>query len=163
MTIRYEVRSAALTGLPAEVASLGGDLDALLADVGLSRAALDDGDCLIGIEQLTRLLHEAAVRLHCPDLGLRVARHQGVEQSVERGGGIVGTARVHPRGLHHGAARRRQPAESTTRRQRTDVAGVPPRPFSSTVIGSAEPPGSAGARDGVAARALSTPAGGVQL
>ena len=31
MTIRYEVRSAALTGLPAEVASLGGDLDALLA------------------------------------------------------------------------------------------------------------------------------------
>lgn len=79
MTIRYEVRSAALTGLPAEVASLGGDLDALLADVGLSRAALDDGDCLIGIEQLTRLLHEAAVRLRCPDLGLRVARHQGVE------------------------------------------------------------------------------------
>ncbi|XQE68831.1 AraC family transcriptional regulator [Pseudomonas sp. P3C3] len=79
MTIRYEVRSAALTGLPAEVASLGGDLDALLAGVGLSRAALDDGDCLIGIEQLTRLLHEAAVRLHCPDLGLRVARHQGVE------------------------------------------------------------------------------------
>jgi len=79
MTIRYEVRSAALTGLPAEVASLGGDLDALLAGVGLSRAALDDGDCLIGIEQLTRLLHEAAVRLRCPDLGLRVARHQGVE------------------------------------------------------------------------------------
>ena len=75
MTIRYEVRSAALTGLPAEVASLGGDLDALLADVGLSRAELDDGDCLIGIEQLIRLLHEAAVRLRCPDLGLRVARH----------------------------------------------------------------------------------------
>jgi len=79
MTSRYEVRSAALTGLPAEVASLGGDLDALLADVGASRAELDDGDCLIGIEQLTRLLHEAAVRLRCPDLGLRVARHQGVE------------------------------------------------------------------------------------
>ena len=50
MTIRYEVRSAALTGLPAEVASLGGDLEALLAGVGLNRAALDDGDCLIGIE-----------------------------------------------------------------------------------------------------------------
>jgi AraC-like DNA-binding protein len=79
MSVRYEVRSAALTGLPAEVASLGGDLEALLAGVGLSRAALDDGDRLIRIEQLTRLLQHAAASLGCPDLGLRVARHQGVE------------------------------------------------------------------------------------
>lgn len=79
MSVRYEVRSAALTGLAAEVTSLGGDLQALLARVGMSADALDDGDGPIRIDQLIRLLNEAAVQLECPDLGLRVAGHQGLE------------------------------------------------------------------------------------
>lgn len=79
MSIRYEVRSAALTGLPAEVTALGGNLDDLLAAVGLNRTALADGDRLIRIEQVIRLLCEAARQLACPDLGLRVAGHQGLQ------------------------------------------------------------------------------------
>lgn len=78
MSIRYEVRSAALTGLATEVASLGGDLQVLLAHAGMSPTALDDGDGLIHIEQLIRLLREAAAGLQCPDLGLRIAAHQGL-------------------------------------------------------------------------------------
>ena len=76
MSVRYEVRSAALTGLDAEVASLGGDLRTLLARVGMRPDALDDGEGLIRIEQLIHLLSEAAAQLQCPDLGLRVARKQ---------------------------------------------------------------------------------------
>lgn len=79
MSVRYEVRSAALTGLAAEVTSLGGDLQTLLARVGMSADALDDGDGPIRIDQLIRLLNEAAVQLECPDLGLCVAGHQGLE------------------------------------------------------------------------------------
>ncbi|WP_296270760.1 AraC family transcriptional regulator [Pseudomonas sp. UBA6323] len=79
MSVRYEVRSAALTGLEAEVTSLGGDLRVLLARAGMSTDALDDGDSLIRIEQLILLLNEAAAQLQCPDLGLRVASHQGLE------------------------------------------------------------------------------------
>lgn len=95
MAIRYEVRSAALTGLPAEVARLGGDLDALLARAGLSRTELEDGDRLIRIEQLVRLLAEGAAQLHCPDLGLRVAHHHGVEML-----GLLGRLLVREPDLH---------------------------------------------------------------
>ncbi|GIZ11753.1 AraC family transcriptional regulator [Pseudomonas sp. NCCP-436] len=79
MSIRYEVRSAALTGLPEEIARLGGDLTALLERVGLDPTALADGDRMIRIEQLIRLLAEAASCLDCADLGLRVASHQNLE------------------------------------------------------------------------------------
>ncbi|MGG2397861.1 AraC family transcriptional regulator ligand-binding domain-containing protein [Pseudomonas sp. SH1-B] len=95
MSIRYEVRSAALTGLPAEVTALGGSLDALLAAVGLDRRALADGDRLIRIEQLIRLLSEAARQLDCPDLGLRVAGHQGVQML-----GLLGRLLVREADLH---------------------------------------------------------------
>lgn len=95
MSARYEVRSAALTGLAAEVTSLGGDLPALLARVGMSPGALDDGDDPILIEQLIRLLSEAAIHLHCPDLGLRVAGHQGLEML-----GLLGRLLVRETNLH---------------------------------------------------------------
>jgi AraC-like DNA-binding protein len=79
MSIRYEVRSAALTGLAAEVERLDGDLHGLLACAEMSCTSLDDGDGLIQIEQLIRLLSLASVQLQCPDLGLRVASHQGLD------------------------------------------------------------------------------------
>lgn len=86
MTIRYELRSASLLGLEEEVADLGGDLPTLLADVGLSVTQLRDADCLIGSHQVIQLLAVAAERLRCPDLGMRVASHQGISML-----GLLGT------------------------------------------------------------------------
>ncbi|AVO55653.1 AraC family transcriptional regulator [Ectopseudomonas mendocina] len=95
MSIRYEVRSAALTGLAAEVERLDGDLHGLLARAEMPCMALDDGDGLIQIEQLIRLLNLASVQLQCPDLGLRVASHQGLDML-----GLLGRLLVREPDLH---------------------------------------------------------------
>lgn len=95
MSVRYEVRSAALTGLAAEVTGLGGDLSALLVRSAMKPTALDDGDELIQIEQLIRLLNEASIHLQCHDLGLRVASHQGLDML-----GLLGRLLVREPDLH---------------------------------------------------------------
>ena len=107
MSVRYEVRSAALTGLDAEVASLGGDLRTLLARVGMRPDALYDGEGLIRIEQLIHLLSEAAAQLQCPDLGLRVAGQNS-------GGVMTITALVPSSGRNRNWSRK--PAASASRR-----------------------------------------------
>jgi AraC-like DNA-binding protein len=86
MSIRYEIRSASLIGFEQEVTRLGGDLAALLAEVGLSQTQLRDADYLLGSHQVIQLLANAAERLACPDLGMRVAGHQGIEML-----GLLGT------------------------------------------------------------------------
>lgn len=86
MTIRYELRSASLTGYEAEVTRLGGDLPRLLSEAGLTLAQLRDGDFLLGSHQVIHLLASGAERLACPDLGMRVAGHQGIEML-----GLLGT------------------------------------------------------------------------
>lgn len=86
MTLRYELRSASLIGFEAEVLRLGGDLQPLLADAGLTLAQLRNADFLIGSHQVIQLLATTAARLNCPDLGMRVASHQGVEML-----GLLGT------------------------------------------------------------------------
>ncbi|MEN0106673.1 MAG: AraC family transcriptional regulator ligand-binding domain-containing protein [Pseudomonas sp.] len=79
MTLRYELRSASLIGFEAEVLALGGELPPLLSEAGLTLAQLRDGDFLLGSHQVIYLLASAAERLGCPDLGMRVAGHQGIE------------------------------------------------------------------------------------
>ncbi|MGY4535443.1 AraC-like DNA-binding protein [Pseudomonas sp. TE3786] len=79
MTIVYELRSASLIGFEEQVTALGGNLAGLLADAGMTLAQLRDPDCLIASQQVIQLLANAAQRLNCPDLGMRVASHQGIE------------------------------------------------------------------------------------
>ncbi|MET1080961.1 MAG: AraC family transcriptional regulator [Pseudomonas sp.] len=74
--MRYQVRSAALTGFQAEV---GSALAGLLEGTTLSLEQLQDGDRLLDVEPLQALMERAARRLGRQDLGLRVARHQGLE------------------------------------------------------------------------------------
>ncbi|MEN0105554.1 MAG: AraC family transcriptional regulator [Pseudomonas sp.] len=78
MAIQYEVRSASLLGLPAEVEKLGGDLPALLGDARITPAQLADPDCLLQLDAVIRVLSLAAQRLNCDNLGMRVAEHQDV-------------------------------------------------------------------------------------
>jgi AraC-like DNA-binding protein len=79
MTIVYEIRSASLIGFEAEVTRLGGDLAALLADAGTTLTQLRDADFLLASHQVIQLLASGSERLNCPDLGMRVAGHQGIE------------------------------------------------------------------------------------
>lgn len=79
MSIVYQVRSGALSGFLPLLASLNGDADALLAEVGLDRAVLADPDRLIAIEQLATLLDNCATHLECADFGLRLASYQGID------------------------------------------------------------------------------------
>ena len=79
MSIVYQVRSGALSGFLPLVSSLQGDVDGLLAEVGLDREVLANPDRLIGIEQLASLLDNCAKRLDCPDFGLRLAGYQGID------------------------------------------------------------------------------------
>jgi AraC-like DNA-binding protein len=78
MTTVTVVRSAALRGLRATVAELGGDADRLAAAVGLPATALDTDDQLIPVKALVTMLEYAAAQLDCPDLGLRVAARQDI-------------------------------------------------------------------------------------
>ncbi|NCT67260.1 MAG: AraC family transcriptional regulator [Rhodanobacteraceae bacterium] len=78
MGISYQVRIACLTGFEEEVATLGGDPATLLDEVGLSLAALHEGDCLVDLSRVIRVLDNAARQLECADFGMRVASHQGI-------------------------------------------------------------------------------------
>ncbi|RYF60829.1 MAG: AraC family transcriptional regulator [Comamonadaceae bacterium] len=70
------IRSAALRGLRATVAELGGDADELARRAGLPPVALDGDDILVSDLAVVRILESAARVLDCPDLGLRVAARQ---------------------------------------------------------------------------------------
>ncbi|MGV9680172.1 AraC family transcriptional regulator [Nocardia sp. NPDC003482] len=70
------IRSAGLRGFRATVAELGGNADEFAVLAGLPVAALDADDLLISDTNVAAVLEIAAERLHCPDLGLRIAARQ---------------------------------------------------------------------------------------
>lgn len=70
------IRSAGLRGFRSTVAELGGEADALAAEVGLPPEALDTDDLLVQDFAVAAVLDLAAARLGCADLGLRVAARQ---------------------------------------------------------------------------------------
>lgn len=73
------IRSAGLRGFRATVAELGGDAEELATLCGLPIAALDADDLLVPEQAMAAVLELAAHRLHCPDLGLRIARRQDLD------------------------------------------------------------------------------------
>ena len=73
------IRSAGLRGVRQVVTEIGGDPDDLARRSGLPAAALDSDELLVEDLSIALLLETAAVELDCPDLGLRVARHQDLD------------------------------------------------------------------------------------
>lgn len=70
------IRAGILRGLPALVAELGGDGDALLAAYGFDAAQIAQHDAFVSLRRVERLLEDGASRLGVPDLGLRMAAQQ---------------------------------------------------------------------------------------
>jgi AraC-like DNA-binding protein len=71
-------RSAALRGLRAIVAELGGDAEAYAHAANMPVSALDADDVLISAEAGGRILQIAATATDCPDLGLRLAARKDI-------------------------------------------------------------------------------------
>jgi len=70
------VRAASLRGLPALVASLGGDAPSLFARFGVDPAAVSSDDAVVGVRTVGLLLEVVAAELDRPDLGLLLAERQ---------------------------------------------------------------------------------------
>lgn len=73
------IRSSSLTGFPALVGSLGGQAEPLLRQAGIRPEAISDPDDYISYRALVTVLDLAARRHDCPDLGLRLSAHQGLD------------------------------------------------------------------------------------
>jgi AraC-like DNA-binding protein len=73
-------RSAALRGLRAIIAELGGDAEAYANAANVPVSALDHDDVLISADAGGRLLQIAATSMDCPDLGLRLAARQDISK-----------------------------------------------------------------------------------
>ncbi|GAB7545136.1 AraC family transcriptional regulator [Cupriavidus sp. 8B] len=73
------IRAAALAGYAELAQSLGLDVARQLRRVGLSVKSLCDPDALIPHAAKIELLERSAVDAACPDLGLRLARRQGMD------------------------------------------------------------------------------------
>jgi AraC-like DNA-binding protein len=71
-------RSAALRGLRAIIAELGGDAEAYAKAADVPVSALDHDDVPISADAGGRLLQIAATEMDCPDLGLRLAARQDI-------------------------------------------------------------------------------------
>ncbi len=72
------VRVAGLLGFRRLVEEAGGDADALLSAAGIDRRLLASPDNRIPYAAMIQLLEDSAVRLGCPDFGLRLATYQDV-------------------------------------------------------------------------------------
>jgi len=72
------VRAAGLLGFRRLVDEIGGDADALLRAAGIGPAVLDSPDSQLPYAAMIHLLEDAAVRLDCPDFGLRLAACQDI-------------------------------------------------------------------------------------
>lgn len=73
------IRSAGIHGFGPVVRDLGGDPVAFLDAVGIPAEALTEEDLPMQDWRFAEALESAARELGCPDLGLRVAEHHGIE------------------------------------------------------------------------------------
>ena len=71
------VHVGTLAQFPELVAEHGGDADALMQAAGIDPALLTQAAPRASLRALIDLLERAAVQLHCPDFGLRLAARQG--------------------------------------------------------------------------------------
>lgn len=74
----YFVRSGGLTGFSELVRELGYSPGALLRQMGLGAAVLQNPDLYIPYSTLAELLSLAARECHCPDFGVRLGGRQGL-------------------------------------------------------------------------------------
>ncbi|MDD9740856.1 MULTISPECIES: AraC family transcriptional regulator [Marinovum] len=72
----HVIRAAALKGYQEVMRDCGVPARPLLADHGLSPEDLADDDALLPMEAVCGLLEASSLAAQCPDLGLRIARHQ---------------------------------------------------------------------------------------
>jgi AraC-like DNA-binding protein len=75
-----QIRSRSLTGYRALVRELGGSPEPLLKAHGLLGADEDDGEQMLDLRQVMALYESTAVKLKCPDFGLRVSAHHALER-----------------------------------------------------------------------------------
>ncbi|WP_432103043.1 AraC family transcriptional regulator [Streptomyces sp. bgisy091] len=73
------IRSGCLTGFSALMSSLGGEPEPLLRQAGIRPEAIEDPDEYIPYRALVTALDLAAARHDCPDFGLRLSTHQGLD------------------------------------------------------------------------------------
>ena len=72
------IRARVLSGFDSLVSRLGGDPEALLLNVGLSPAALENPEDCIDLAKVAHLLENTARTLELPDFGLRLARQKDI-------------------------------------------------------------------------------------
>ena len=77
--MQYFVRSGGLLGFGEWVRENGGNPIALMAEIGLTPAALNDSDLYIPYPALARLMTLAAQRCQRPDFGVQLGMRQGLE------------------------------------------------------------------------------------
>ena len=70
------IRSSFLSEFPALVRDLGGPLDDILEDTGLSLEQIEESTLLIPFDQQIRLLQMAARRCHCEEFALELVKRQ---------------------------------------------------------------------------------------
>lgn len=73
------LRASSLWRYPDLVRTLGGDPDALLAQFHIPADIAQQEHGFVPYRSVARLLEASAVTLNCPDFGLRLALHQGLE------------------------------------------------------------------------------------
>ena len=73
------IRAGGFLGFRPLVEELGGDPDALLIEVGIDPARLEDYDAYIPTRKFSRALELAAKSLDCPDFGMRVASYVNID------------------------------------------------------------------------------------
>lgn len=73
------IRAGALTGYTNVMHGLSQAPEPLLARFGIKKATLSDVDALLPIEDVCALLEESSQKTDCSDLGLRIARYQGLD------------------------------------------------------------------------------------
>ncbi|WP_425827241.1 AraC family transcriptional regulator [Streptomyces fractus] len=73
------IRSSSLTGFPTLVSSLGGQAEPLLRQAGIHPEAVGDPDEYVPYRAIVTALDLAARRHDCPDFGLRLSAHQGLD------------------------------------------------------------------------------------
>ena len=74
----YATLAKLLSGFPELVTGLGGNADAMLDEAGIAPEMLQDPCARLPLAAVGQLLEDAAARLGCPDLGLRLGENQAM-------------------------------------------------------------------------------------